>query len=441
MVQPQALTRIIDTYFRDSERTMSVAAGTQVLRQNDYNDKLYWVKSGELSGYLKHDEQGPSAKVFVVKEGMFFGVHSFFAQTLMATTTVVAEKDSEIAWIDLLTQPVEPETYGSLAEQFMPVMVHELARRQMLTGIEALEKEKALQKLYSSEQMRTLGQLAAGIAHELNNAIGVISSKTENIQTDIMDFVTSIKPEMLPFLQHGINVGQTAGSQQVRERAKVLMKQYHLPREKAKTLARAIPEGEVPAPWLTHLDEALRYWDCGRDLRDMRLAAKHSASIVKSVKQLGGSDHVRQPDVDINETLHKSLALLQSNLRPVEVILRPAVLPPLMASSTELVQVWVNLIKNACDAMEYTTAPQIEIVTRHVKNKILVTITNNGPMIDEATRRQIFNPNFTTKKGGLSFGLGLGLSIVQRIIQSYDGSVVVKSDEERTTFRIKLPII
>ncbi len=166
MVQPQALTRIIDTYFHDSERTMSVAAGTQVLRQNDYNDKLYWVKSGELSGYLKHDEQGPSTKVFVVKEGMFFGVHSFFAQTLMATTTVVAEKDSEIAWIDLLTQPVEPETYGSLAEQFMPVMVHELARRQMLTGIEALEKEKALQKLYSSEQMRTLGQLAAGIAHE-----------------------------------------------------------------------------------------------------------------------------------------------------------------------------------------------------------------------------------------------------------------------------------
>lgn len=441
MVQPKALKRIIDTYFRDSERTMSVTSGTHVLRQNDYNDKLYWVKSGELSGYLKNKENGLSAKVFVVKEGMFFGVHSFFAQTLMASTTVVAEKDSEIAWIDLLTPVEDPETYGSMTEQFMPVMVHELARRQMLTGMEALEKEKALQKLYATEQMTTLGQLAAGIAHELNNAIGVLSSKTENLQTNIIDSISTSKPEMLEFMLQGINVGQTTGSQQVRERAKVLIKQHNLTREQAKTLAKAIPQGDVPKQWFTQLDEALRYWDYGRDLRDMRLAAKHSASIVKSVKQLGGSDHVRQNDVDINETLHKSLALLQSNLRPVEMVLRPAVLPPINASSTELVQVWINLIKNACDAMENTASPKIEIVTRHVKQKILVTITNNGPMIDEPTRRKIFQPNFTTKKGGLSFGLGLGLSIVQRIIQSYDGTVVVKSDEERTTFRIKLPTL
>lgn len=441
MVQPKALKRIIDTYFRDSARTMSVTSGTHVLRQNDYNDKLYWVKSGELSGYLKNKENGLSAKVFVVKEGMFFGVHSFFAQTLMASTTVVAEKDSEIAWIDLLTPVEDPETYGSMTEQFMPVMVHELARRQMLTGMEALEKEKALQKLYATEQMTTLGQLAAGIAHELNNAIGVLSSKTENLQTNIIDSISTSKPEMLEFMLQGINVGQTTGSQQVRERAKVLIKQHNLTREQAKTLAKAIPQGDVPKQWFTQLDEALRYWDYGRDLRDMRLAAKHSASIVKSVKQLGGSDHVRQNDVDINETLHKSLALLQSNLRPVEVVLRPAVLPPINASSTELVQVWINLIKNACDAMENTASPKIEIVTRHVKQKILVTITNNGPMIDEPTRRKIFQPNFTTKKGGLSFGLGLGLSIVQRIIQSYDGTVVVKSDEERTTFRIKLPTL
>lgn len=441
MVQPKALKRIIDTYFRDSERTMSVTSGTHVLRQNGYNDKLYWVKSGELSGYLRNKENGLSAKVFVVKEGMFFGVHSFFAQTLMASTTVVAEKDSEIAWIDLLTPVEEPETYGSMAEQFMPVMVHELARRQMLTGMEALEKEKALQKLYATEQMTTLGQLAAGIAHELNNAIGVISSKTENLQTDIVDFVSTSKPEMLAFMVQGMNVGQTTGSQQVRERAKVLIKQHNLTREQAKTLAKAIPQGDVPKQWFTQLDEALRYWDYGRDLRDMRLAAKHSASIVKSVKQLGGSDHARQNDVNINETLHKSLALLQSNLRPVEVVLRPAVLPPINASSTELVQVWINLIKNACDAMESTASPKLEIVTRHVKQKILVTITNNGPMIDEPIRRKIFQPNFTTKKGGLSFGLGLGLSIVQRIIQSYDGTVVVKSDEERTTFRIKLPTL
>lgn len=441
MMQPQALTRIIDTYFTHAERSMFVSAGTQVLRQDDYNDKLYWVKRGELSGYLKQKDQTSSTRVFVVKEGMFFGVQSFFAQSLHATTTVVAETDSEIAWIDLLTPAVEPETYGSLVEQFMPVIVHELARRQKQTGIEAREKEKALQKLYATEQMTTLGQLAAGIAHELNNAIGVLSSKIDNVQTEMLDFMATTTPEYMPFLEQGIHVGQTVGSQQARMRTKQLMAQYHLPREQAKLLAKAVPQGDVPAPWFTALAEALRYWDCGRDLRDMRLAAKHAASIVKSVKQLGGSDHARQPDLDINETLHKALALLQNHLRPVEVTLRPAVLPPLTASGTELVQVWVNIIKNACDALEKTASPHIDIVTQHKKGNIVVIIRNNGPMMDESTRRQIFQPSFTTKKGGLSFGLGLGLSIVQRIIHSYDGTIVVKSDVAHTTFRIKLPII
>ncbi|MEC6815759.1 ATP-binding protein [Photobacterium toruni] len=440
MNQPKALRRIIDTYFQDPKATIAIAAGTEVLRQNGYNDRLYWVKQGELSGYLNNEENNLSAQVFVVKEGMFFGVHSFFAQTLVASTTVVAEKDSEIAWIDLSTQAVEPEHYGSLAEQFMPVMVHELATRQMLTGIAALEKEKALQKLYATEQMTTLGQLAAGIAHELNNAIGVISSKTENIQLAISQFIENNQPQMTPFLQHGIDHGQTISSAQVRDRTKVLQRQYKLSREHARTLARALPEGDVPEHWLEDLNTALVCWDNGRDLRDIRLAARHAASIVRSVKQLGGGDHARIPDVDINDTLHKSLALLQSNLRQVEVVLRPAILPPMTASVTELVQIWVNLIKNACDAMENTEAPQIEIITRSVKNKLLVTITNNGPMIDEVTRRKIFNPNFSTKKGGLSFGLGLGLAIVQRIVNSYGGTIAVKSDLQRTTFRIKLPI-
>jgi hypothetical protein len=388
MNQPKALRRIIDTYFQDPKAMIAVAAGTEVLRQDGYNDRLYWVKQGELSGYVNSKENDLSAQVFVVKEGMFFGVHSFFAQTLVAST----------------------------------------------------EKEKALQKLYATEQMTTLGQLAAGIAHELNNAIGVISSKTENIQTAISQFVDDNQPQMRPFLQHGIDHGQSISSAQVRERSKVLQQQYTLSREHARTLARALPEGDVPADWLKDIDAALICWDSGRDLRDIRLAARHAASIVRSVKQLGGGDHARIPNVDITDTLHKSLALLQSNLRYVDVVLRPAILPPVTASITELVQIWVNLIKNACDAMEHTDNPQIEIITRSVKNKLLVTITNNGPMIDEATRRKIFNPNFSTKKGGLSFGLGLGLAIVRRIVNSYGGTIVVKSDHQRTTFRIKLPI-
>ncbi|MGF1698827.1 ATP-binding protein [Photobacterium makurazakiensis] len=440
MHQPEALQRIIDVYFREPSRIEAVKAGTQILKQDGFNDKLYWVKNGELSAYLQSETSGVTAKVFQAKQGMFFGVHSFFAKTLMASTTVIAEKDSELAWIDRATAAVEPEVYGSLSEQFMPVMVHELAQRQMLTGLQAIEKEKALQKLYAAEQMTTLGQLAAGIAHELNNAVGVLSSKTEGIQSGICHFLEENKPEVSPFLDLGICDGQSSTSAEVRKRAKTLQEKHALDRDTAKQLARALPHGDVPDYWLNNLDDALRYWDIGRDLHDMRLASKHAASIVRSVKQLGGTDNIRQPEVDVNDTIHKSLSLLQSNLRRVNVVLRPAVLPTITASTTELVQVWVNIIKNACDAMDETTEPQIEIITRHSKNRLLITISNNGPMIDEATRRKVFQPNFTTKKGGLSFGLGLGLSIVQRLVHSYGGTIALKSDPDKTKFRIKLPI-
>ena len=441
MHRPAALQRIIDVYFQETSRTKTVKSGTQVLKQDGFNDRLYWVKSGELSGYLKADKNDLTTKVFSVEPGMFFGVHSFFAQTQQASTTVIAEKDSVLAWIDLTTPAVDVEQYGSLSEQFMPVMVHELAQRQMLTGLQAIEKEKALQKLYAAEQMTTLGQLAAGIAHELNNAVGVLSSKTETVQDAICQFLEENKPNAAPFIDLGISEGQSNTSAQVRQRAKELQAKHTLSRDQARQLARALPQGDVPALWLDNIDEALQYWDVGRDLHDMRIAAKHAANIVRSVKQLGGSDQDYQSDVDVNDTIHKSLALLQSNLRRVNVVLRPAILPAITASSTELVQVWVNIIKNACDAMEQTDAPTIEIITRYSKNRLMITISNNGPMIDEATRRKIFQPNFTTKKGGLSFGLGLGLSIVQRIVHSYGGTIALKSDVDKTKFRIKLPIV
>ncbi|WP_413111484.1 ATP-binding protein [Thaumasiovibrio sp. DFM-14] len=440
MEHHQELDRIIKVYFSRPKHTERIASGAVVLEQGGENDKLFWVKKGHLTGHLKDEETGQTAEVFSVSSGMFFGVHSFFAKTGKASTTVIADKESEIAWIDSVTPAEDVDNYGSLSEQFMPVIVHELSRRQVQAGLQAFAKKEAMESLYAAEQMSTLGQLAAGIAHELNNAVGVLSSKTDTIVNDLAQLLEESHPEGVPFFDAGIISGQSASSSQVRTRSKELVDNFRLDRETAKQLARALPDGDVPDDWLQALPECLHYWQMGRDLHDMRLASKHAASIVRSVKQLGGTDQQRLPGVDINETVNKSLALLQSNLRRVNVVLRPAVLPSITASSTELVQVWVNIIKNACDAMVDTEEPHLEIITRHSNNRLAITISNNGPMMDEATRRKIFQPNYTTKKGGLSFGLGLGLAIVQRIINSYGGTIATKSTEEKTTFRIKLPI-
>jgi hypothetical protein len=439
-MKQQELDRLKKHYFNCPQRKICLAGDQVLLEQGQPNRRLYYVSSGKLDGYIRDDQEELVIRVFTAEAGAFIGVHSFFSGTEKASSTVVARADSELAWVDLDTQPEEPERYGSLLTQFTPVIVNELYQRQMSTMHEAIAKEKALQKLHTAEQMTTLGQLAAGIAHELNNAVGVLSSKTERMQVVIANLLAEVNPDAQAFFQQGVSHGQMLSSAEVRKRSRKLEKQFELSRETARSLARALPKGDIPTPWIDQSGEAIKFWQMGRDLRDIRLAARHSVGIVKSVKQLGRSDPDTEEWLDINESIHKALSLLQSDLRRVSVHLSPADIPRFKGSSTELVQIWANIIKNACDAMVNTPKPEIEITTRYTNQRILVTISNNGPEIEETVRRRIFQPDFTTKKGGLSFGLGLGLAIVKRIISGYAGSIAVKSSAEKTIFRIKLPI-
>ena len=439
--------RIAQDYFQDASRRLFIKRGEVLLEQDCFNDRLYFIISGAFSGAIRaEDDLGEEqwVELFRVGNGEFLGVSSFFSRTRLSSTRVTALSDGELAWIDRATPPVQPELHGSLRKQFIPVIIEELSHRQVRLSQAARERESVLRRLHLAEKLSTLGQLSAGLAHELNNAVGVLSRGSDHLVTIIRALLQRHQPELTSWFEEGLLQGQAHSSADVRARAKALMAEYHLDHEKAKTLARILG----PSATLPHipgcLDDALDLWETGRDCHDMRLAARHASSLVRSIRQLGGGGQQRQEGQCVNQSIKEALALLQNETRQVQVVeeLSPD-LPPIWGNMSELVQIWVNIIKNGVDAVKDTGQPEPRILLRSLacRRGVEVRIANNGPPIPEHLLHRIFQPNLTTKKGeGSSMGLGLGLCIVKRLVDSYSGELQVESLPDETVFVIRLPL-
>lgn len=224
--------------------------------------------------------------------------------------------------------------------------------------------------------------------------------------------------------------------------------------EAAKVLAHIAPtEAEYKKlSWrfVRNVKRNYRIWEMGHDLRDLQMASNHATGIVRAVKQMGAPSSSREPGVDVVQTVKDALHLLHNKLKHVTLSTEFKPLPTITADKSELMQIWTNIVQNAYDALtlDKTAEPRISVSTGifHAEGVSLlpeeyvtVTISNNGPRIPQEHIEKIYQPNFTTKKQGLDFGLGLGLSIVRRIVDSYKGSIGLTSTDEETTFTINLP--
>jgi signal transduction histidine kinase len=394
-------------YFSQASQTIVLEKGQMLLKEGTFNDRLYLILEGTLSGHLE-DENGELFEVYKSTKNMFVGVYSFFSPDNLSYLTIIAEERSVVAFVEQEQRENAGETF---AAHFLPVIVHEIYLRQVLTQQLTRQRQAAFKKLYEKEKMATLGQLAAGLAHELNNAVGVLQRNTEWIIESFGHFLKN--KNLNNIFETSLNQGLPFDTSTLRKRRKFLEEKFHLPAKFARQLAKTnLTEDQIGALLKENsraIDTISLITETGFVLHDMRVAAGHSTHVVQSVRELGFSGVGSRMPTLLHETVTKSLALVKSMLSTVNVEVKKTSDGKVNADPGDLVQVWVNLIKNACESMESsgTVNPRLTIEISEAHGSCQVSIGDNGPGIRPDMIDKVFEPNFTTKVRGLSFGLGL----------------------------------
>lgn len=250
-------------------------------------------------------------------------------------------------------------------------------------------------KLVHAAKMASLGQLVAGIAHELNNPISFIYSNMDHMR----DYTQK--------LIHLVNVGEKNPS--------------NLEKEKDKA----------------EFDYIVK--DMPKLIQSCEEGARRTRDIVLGLRNFSRLEEAKVKEVDIHEGIDSTIGLLGSELRSrIQLIKHYGKLPKVMCYPSQLNQVFMNVLSNAIHAIK--DQGEIVVTTKAVKNnRVEISIRDNGVGMSPETREKLFDPFFTTKD--VNQGTGLGMSITYGIIEKHGGDITVKSQLGKgTEFIISLPV-
>jgi GAF domain-containing protein len=288
-----------------------------------------------------------------------------------------------------------------------------LAKTQELADQLAEDLQEAQIQLVQSEKMSSLGQLVAGIAHEINNPVNFIYGNLMHVSeynNDLLDLINLYQEE------------------------------YPHPNP---TIQDKIED----------IDLEFLLEDLPAMINSMQVGAERIRKLVLSLRNFSRLDEAEKKPVDIHEGIESTLLILQYRLkaRPdqaaIEIVREYGDLPLVECYPAQLNQVFMNIISNAIDALETTTDISIITISTDLLSMTnsqppwaMIKISDNGPGIPDRVRSQIFDPFFTTKPVGK--GTGLGLSISYKIVVEKHGGKIdcISQAGKGTKFIIKIPV-
>ncbi|HEX7639046.1 MAG TPA: PAS domain S-box protein [Burkholderiaceae bacterium] len=262
--------------------------------------------------------------------------------------------------------------------------------------------EEAQNQLLQSEKMASIGQLAAGVAHEINNPIGFVNSNLNSLKRYVEDLLR-------------------------------LVADYQA------------AEAVLPAPERARLQETKQEIDLEYMLEDVPMLLSESADglgrvkrIVQDLKDFSRVDNCDLAEADLNAGLDSTLNVVFNEVKyKADVVKQYGQLPPVRCIAAQLNQVFMNFIVNAAHAIE--TRGTITLSSGHCGEWVWVEVADTGSGMSPEVQRRIFEPFFTTKPVGKGTGLGLSLSF--SIVQKHGGCIRVRSAPgQGSAFRVWVPV-
>ena len=316
----------------------------------------------------------------------------------------------------------------------------ERERRRLARTLGALEDARV--ELISQAKFATLGELSAGVAHELNNPVAALSAAASHLSADVRTLLAShprgsLLARVAEQAQHHAPIS-TAQERQIRRRIEKLTGS---PEMAFRLMAAGVTDPEVAQQLsLADLELIEAAANLGTAARNIATASGRITHLVRSLKSYARPELEIVDDVDVHATIDDTLTLVSNRFRDIAVVRDyGAGVRPIRAHPSQLGQVWTNLLVNAADVL--ADGGRVTITTSMPDSEhVRVDIADDGPGIPASVIGRIFEPRFTTKHGTVRFGMGLGLGLSRSLVAGHGGTISVESSPGHTVFTVILPV-
>ncbi len=435
---------------------LHLVEGEYVARQGETARFFYFLISGELK-VEQTLADGHQLALSTLEPGMTFGEVPLLAN-LPNAASVIVKTSSHLVRVDV-------QSFWALMTQCPQVRIAILG--DMATRLQGLQSISLQQ-----EKMATLGTLAAGLMHELNNPGTAARRAAAQLRENLMRMHeltakftrTTLSQEqkqcMLTLQEHALAVKRPLmmNSLEQSDAEEALVEWLE---------AAAVENAWKLAPTLVAIGMDAGELECAKSefagpvfsdalswlealVSCMQLVTTIEESIgrvgdlVKAVKSYSYEGKGDRQEVDVNASIHATLVVLWHKVREKQIALEKdlsADLPMVQTDCSGLNQVWTNLLDNAIDAVPQGGRIKVRTWMERAQgdgpSEVCISVADNGAGIPLESQPHIFEPFYTTKPVGV--GTGLGLGIVHRIVKQYGGTIRFSSDEHGTEFQVRVP--